>query len=67
MSEAREIYRAAQERWLSQSSGSYAGLHGILVAIIEGKHPELLIEAAEHADRFVSVDRIVELTLGAES
>lgn len=64
MDEARDIYRAAQERWLAQPGGSYAGLHGILVSMIAKDHPELLVEAAKWADELVSVDRIVEESLG---
>jgi hypothetical protein len=67
MDEAREIYEAAKKRWLAEPGGSWAGLHGILVGVIAQDHPELLIEAARHADRLVSVDRIVEESLGAES
>lgn len=67
MDEAREIYRAATERWLTQLGGSYAGLHGILVSVIAKDHPELLIEAAKWADELVSVDRIVEEALGDSS
>jgi hypothetical protein len=64
MDEAREIYDAARVRWLAESGGSYAGLHGILIGVIAKYHPELLIEAARYADQLVSVDRIVEESLG---
>lgn len=60
MNEEREIYEAARERWLSETGGSYAGLHGILVGVIMESHPELLLRAANLADKFGSVDRIVE-------
>lgn len=56
---AREVYGAAQERWLAQPGGDYAGLHGILLGVIAEKAPELLIEAAEFADKFKSVNHIV--------
>jgi hypothetical protein len=60
MDKAREIYRDAVERWLAEPSGTYAGLHGILVGVIAENHPELLIRAAALADQFVSIERIVE-------
>jgi hypothetical protein len=67
MDEAREIYEAAKRRWLAEPGSSWAGLHGILVGVIAKDHPELLIEAARYADQLVSVDRIVEESLGGES
>lgn len=63
--EARAIWRAAVDRWLAEPGGSYAGLVGILAGtIVENGHPELLVKAAEYADRFGSVDQIVAETLG---
>lgn len=67
MNEAREIYEAAKARWLAQPGNSYAGLHGILIGVVAAEYPHLLIEAAGHADRLVSVDKIVEESLGVES
>lgn len=59
--EAREIWDAAVARWLAEPGASRSGLLGILIGTIttEG-HPELLAKAAEHADRMVSVDRVVQ-------
>jgi hypothetical protein len=60
MDEAREIWRAAEQRWLAQPGASRGGLMGILIGTImtEG-HPELLVKAAAYADEFGSVDQIV--------
>lgn len=61
---AREIWYAAQERWLAQPGGSYAGLCGILIGVVAGGNPELLVKAAELADEYVSIDHIVAEGIG---